>query len=185
MPSSGNKPNSEGGVDYSTHHLLLIKEVPLSFDLLREELQHHLDICAYVNQGDSFPECMARIALKLDIALDGIYEIGPLSEVLLEALRNRRFHPESPHLRAKGLIDVELLETQGELKLQERNRDVVTIAPEGSVIVESNNTRLSDTVSNLESSKDSSRDIADSVGRSGENKNKIGSLREGLLQADD
>lgn len=124
--------------DYNneTHHLIELKEVPDSLVELRKELMYHSEITKYAQAGNTFEECLGLIALHLDIALDGTYDVGPLCEVLVTALRNKRMHPSQPHLRALGLIDVELIERSGSLELMERNREVTTIVPDDAIVTE-------------------------------------------------
>ena len=131
------RAREEARLDHTTHPLLEIKQVPTSLIQLREELQHHTDICEYAAKGTTFEECLGKIALQLDIALDGIYDMDPLCEVLLIALKNRRLHGRSPHLRAPGLVDVEMIETEGGLELTERDRSISTLAgSDGAVVIE-------------------------------------------------
>jgi hypothetical protein len=130
------KSNRSGGPNNDTHHLIALNEPPESLRQLREELAHHSDITEYAQHGVSFGDCLGRIALKLDIALDGEYDCEPLCEVLVTALRNRRLHPTQPHLRAMGLMDVELVEKEDGISLEKRDRNVETKIPDGSVVVE-------------------------------------------------
>lgn len=130
-----NKPNSAGGYDDS-HHLVAIHQPPASLIALREELVYHPDIFEYAALGVDFEDVLGRIALKLDIALDGVYDVEPLCAVLVEAMRKRRFFPGNPSLRHKDLMDVELVEKEGKIELQERNRMVDTIVPDDAIIKE-------------------------------------------------
>ncbi len=122
--------------DHTTHHLLSLREPPSSLVALRQELAFHSDITDYAQHGADFGEVLGRIALKLDIALDGDYNAEDLCGVLVEALRHRRFFPDSPHLRAKGLVDVELIETETEVTLVKRDRNVQTVLPTDAIITE-------------------------------------------------
>jgi hypothetical protein len=129
-----NKKNSDGGYDDTTHSLVSFHEAPASLVALREELIHHSDITDVAQKGSTFEECLGLIALQLDIALDGFYDVEPLCKMLVEALRNRRFHSSEPHKRASGLVDVELIEREGEVEIIKRDRTVETLAPEGSIV---------------------------------------------------
>lgn len=66
------------------------KYTPESLVTLRQELQHHLDICAKAEHCNSFEETMGMIAAELNIVLDGVYDVEELSAVLVEALRKRK-----------------------------------------------------------------------------------------------
>jgi hypothetical protein len=123
MTKSPIKSNEHGGNDYDSHYLLAIKEVPTSLIELRREMGYHPDICAIAIKEDTFSTVLASIALQLDIALDGTYDVGPLCEMLVEALRSKRFNTVSratPHLRSSKLMNVELVETASEITLVER-----------------------------------------------------------------
>jgi hypothetical protein len=130
------KKNGDGGYDETTHHLIALHEPPDSLSELRKELAFHPDISSYAQEGLTFEDCLGRIALKLDIVLDGDYEVGPLCEVLVTALRARKSHTTAPHLRHSSLIDVELVEKEGEMEIVERDRAVQTVVPTGSVVKE-------------------------------------------------
>lgn len=120
------------GEDRSNAYLSL-KVPPPSIIALREELTHHQDIYDYAIQGTSFEDCMAKIAEKLDILLEGMYDAEKLAEVLVEALRNRRFHGNQPHLRSKHLVNVELVERKGTMTIEKVEGDIGTIAGTASV----------------------------------------------------
>lgn len=115
------------GEDRTTHSRLVIKVPPPELIELRKELTLHKDIYDYAIQGNTFEECCGKIAEKLDILLDGLYDGDKLCGLLLEALRNRRFHGNQPHLRAKDLVNVELIERQGTITIEEVKEG--TIAP--------------------------------------------------------
>ena len=133
-----NSSNAKGG-HHSPHYLIGLHEPPDSLVALRQELMFHPDICEYAMLGANFEECMGRIALKLDIALDGEYEVYSLCEVLVESLRNKRMHPKAPHLRHAALIDVELVEKEGTVELYNRNREEELPLPANDVIVTETN----------------------------------------------
>lgn len=108
-----------------SHANLVIKMLPDSLIALREELAHHQDISDYASQGRDFGDCLGRIGTKLDIALDGDYDVDSLSEILLSALRGRRFghHPEYTRKRL-GLVPAELVERAGELSLETQKNTI-------------------------------------------------------------
>lgn len=127
------------GEDRTTHSRLVLKVPPPELIALREELPLHKDIYDYAIKGSNFEDCMARIAEKLDILLDGLYNGDKLCGVLLEALRNRRFHGNQPHLRAPGLVNVELVERAGSVTLEAVKEGTIAppaIIPEQHKIIE-------------------------------------------------
>jgi hypothetical protein len=141
---SVNKPNSAGGPNQDTHHLVDLKEPPASLVALRDELQRHMDIVEYAQQGQTFEECLGRIALKLDIVMDGLYDADSVCAMLVDALRHRRFYGNTPHLRAPGLVDVEIVETDALISLILRDRSAPNLAPEGSIVTEIDTTGPAD-----------------------------------------
>lgn len=122
---------SQIGTYDNSHHLLEIKQIPDSLTQLRQELTlpQNKDIFDYAMKGDSIEECLARIAVMLDIVLDGLYDMSPLCDVLLTAMRNRANHPNQPHLRVAGLVEAEIIETDGEVTLHEVSKEVPELAP--------------------------------------------------------
>lgn len=107
------------GYDNDTHHLIQLKIPPPSLIQLREELQkpENAAISEFAAQGNTFEECIARLAIKLDIVLDGEYDGAELCDVLVTALRNRKLHGMNPHLRDKRLVGAEIVETDGNVVL--------------------------------------------------------------------
>lgn len=138
------KPNNSGGTDNDTHYLIQLKEAPDSLIALREELLKHPDICEYAVQGDTFEDCLGRIALKLDIALDGMYDIQPLCAMLVSVLRKRHMFGANPHLRHKGLISAELVETEKGVELREAGPEVTV--PADAVVLRSDTSESIPTV---------------------------------------
>lgn len=67
------------------------REPPASLVALRKELAlpQHKELYDYGIQGRNFEECLARIAHKLGIALDGFYDVPELCDVLLTVLRRK------------------------------------------------------------------------------------------------
>ena len=116
------------GVDHSTNELLSLYRPPDSLVALRQELLNHPDISAYAKEGATFEDCIGRIALKLDIVLDGAYDGDKLCAMLAEALRNRGSNTMTPHLRATGLVNAEIVETEKGISLEKVQTEVGIIA---------------------------------------------------------
>lgn len=134
---ASNRPNNDGGGDLTTHHLIALHEPPESLTALRNELAFHPDLVSKIYDQPTFETVLAALCTQLDIVVDGLYDVGPLCSMLVSALRNRRFNPGSPHLRADGLVDVELIEKEGSVELVKRDRSIETVAPkEGAVVVD-------------------------------------------------
>lgn len=122
------KTNING--EYNTsHHLLEIKEAPSGLIHLRRELAkpQHSDISSAAQLETTFEGSLATIAEKLDIVVDGMYDVEPLCEMLATALENR-FNVSSlmPQLRAPGLVSAEIVEKEGEVELNETEITAVT-----------------------------------------------------------
>jgi hypothetical protein len=128
--------NSSGGYDKDTHYLLSIHEPPASLVALRIELVKHPDIYLAAQKSSTFEESLAIIGEKLDIVLDGDYDVEPLCAMLVDCLRKRGRHKDSPHLRHASLIDAEIIETEKGITLATRDRGVSTELPPGSVLTE-------------------------------------------------
>lgn len=111
--------HDKGGAD-SPHHLVELRQPPASLTTLREELAlpQNKDISEYAIQGKTFEECIGRVAMFLAIVLDGDYDVGPLCSVLVDAMRNRHLTSTTPHLAAAGLVNVELVEREGDVTLE-------------------------------------------------------------------
>lgn len=96
------------------HHLIEIKEPGYAIQALRHYLSEpwNSDIFDYAIQGRDFEECLARIAEKLDILLDGDYDAENLCAVLAAALKNRKKPgtANQPWLRVPGLVSAEITE---------------------------------------------------------------------------
>ncbi len=136
------KDMNQGGVDTDTHHLVLLKESPDSLVELRKELCYHPDITEFAQKGSDFSECLGLIAVKLDIALDGVYDCGPLCEILVAALRNKRFGRQT-HQGIAGLTQSELIETETSLELSKHDPEVSTILPKDAIVVHTNEPKVS------------------------------------------
>lgn len=94
------------------HHLIHEKVVPDSLLALRQELllPHHRDIFLAAQKERSFEEALGMIAAKLDILLDGDYNVPDLCELLVKALRTRALHGNNPAAIDPRLIAVEIVE---------------------------------------------------------------------------
>lgn len=134
--------SSTGGFDNTSHPLINFHEPPGSLTALRQELANHPDIVEKAILGTSFEDCLGIIALHLDIALDGMYDVEPLCSMLVEVLRKRRFFPTSPHLRHSSLVDAELIETEGLVSIEKRDRNVTTIIPEDTILTDTGSSRV-------------------------------------------
>lgn len=128
--------NSDGGL-HEPLATVRLHEPPDSLVALREELLHHPDICEYAKDATSFEDVLGKIALKLDIILDGLYDVADICAMLTTALKGRYSNTSTPHLRAFGLQDVELVEREGSVSIEKRNREEIIAAPEGSIRIES------------------------------------------------
>ena len=118
---SDNK-NFGGYID--EHHLIELKQPPSSLVELRNLLQQpeFKDIREKAEAAATFEEALGVIALQLDILLDGTYDVGPLCKVLVAALTNREKFKSTPHLRAEGLIDVELVERKDTVAVERKKQ---------------------------------------------------------------
>lgn len=124
-------PSSNYGYDNETHHLIQIKVPPPSLIALRDELAkpENKDISDYAIQGNTFEECVGRIAEKLDILLDGLYDGADLCDLLVSAMRSRGTHLAQPHKRDSRLVNAELVETENEVTVTQIEDNAVTLAP--------------------------------------------------------
>lgn len=106
----------------NNHPLIEEKVIPASLVALRLELNEprHAALCAEAMKGKSFEECLGILAARLDIAVDGAYEVSDLAEVLYLALINRKPGAvQNHHLRDSRLVNAELKETATRLSLEE------------------------------------------------------------------
>lgn len=96
--------------------ILQIKDLPEELIELRKELLNHPDILAASQAAKTFEDALGIVAMKLNIALDGLYDVQDLCSMLLGALRNRNVDralvPNIP-----GLQTVELVETDTEISM--------------------------------------------------------------------
>lgn len=118
-----------------SHHLLSLKQIPDTLLELRKELALHTDISEFASQGNTFEDCLGRIGAKLDIALDGDYDVEDLCGLLLRALRLRRFGYPGSHIhRTLGLASAQLVERADGVSL-EAHQDV-SLPPEEVIVTE-------------------------------------------------
>ena len=93
--------DEKASYDTSTHHLLQLKNIPAGLVALREELQlpKHADIMQAAAKGATFEESIGIIAAQLGIALNDVYDVGPLCSKLAQALKQRFIKmPTAPEL---------------------------------------------------------------------------------------
>lgn len=112
---------NNGGYD-DGHSLLELKLIPDSLTRLRNLIQQpeNKDICDYAEQGATFEDCCARIGTFLGIVLDGTYDAAPLCTMLCEAIEGRKVagYSSNPAGASSSLVSAEIVETQGELRLE-------------------------------------------------------------------
>lgn len=125
---------SDKKADHDTHHLLDLRRPPDNLVALREELIKHEDICQFAQQGKTFEECLGLIALKLDIALDGEYDVSDLCGMLTTALRCRSSGYSDAIRTLPGMVGVELVETADGVILQESGAAIKL--PPGAVVTD-------------------------------------------------
>lgn len=105
-----------------SHPYLILKETPPALIELRRilSLVANIDLYQAGITGDNIGDCLGRIAAKLDIAMDGYYEIPEVCEMLVEAIGNRGKFSSQPHLRAAGLVNAELVEREGTVEIERK-----------------------------------------------------------------
>lgn len=95
---------------------LEIKFLPPELVELRKEIIKHSDILAVVQNAKTFEDGLGGIAAKLNIALDGLYDVPDLCRLLIDALHNRNVDRAlAPNIA--GLQSVEMVETDKEISL--------------------------------------------------------------------
>lgn len=119
MLASSTTRQQPWGPDTKSHHLLEIRNPPTVMKVFREELAKHTDIYAKAQKGKDFGECLGIVAAELSIALDGEYDVIPLLEILVKALRNRNITGLSAHMIDSSLVQVELVERKNAITLEE------------------------------------------------------------------
>lgn len=123
MSVSKNPQNKQlnGAEDRETHQLLLIKEVPDSLVAFRKELikPEHTDIFLTAMGAPTFELAIAAVAAKLDIVLDGDYDVGPLCAILTTALEQKGKGQALRFEGIPGLVDnVEIVERENGINLE-------------------------------------------------------------------
>ena len=83
--------SKKGYNDLKTHHLIELREPPASVIALRHELYKpvHLDIYNAAFDQPNFETALATIATKLNVIVDGTYDVWRICEMLAEKLRKR------------------------------------------------------------------------------------------------
>jgi hypothetical protein len=105
------------------------KEPPASLVALRDELPKHPLIYNEAIKGRNFEECLATIAYMLDIALDGMYDVADLCDLLVTELRRigtisvdgTSVAKKDPRLVAATLVEMKdrIVIERGTLEIQE------------------------------------------------------------------
>lgn len=128
ISNPGTFRHSFWGEDRESHHLIIKKIAPQSVQELAKRLQQpqHRDIHNEAIKQQTFADCLGTIAAMLDIALDGIYDVPDLAELLCQAMDKRGTLGNSPHLLNRNLVNVELIEREKSMELVEAGG---TIAP--------------------------------------------------------
>lgn len=110
-----------------THHLIEIREPPPSIVELRNLLQEaqHADLFEASKAGKDFGESLGILAARLDIALDGDYDVDNLCRMLVTCLKARFVNVSTPHLRSPGLVNARLEEAENEIRLVEAVENTV------------------------------------------------------------
>lgn len=118
--------NNGYGSTKNEHHLILEKFTPESLVALRTELARpcNRDISERAARESTFEGALATIGECLDIALDGVYDVAELCDVLASAMRKRHLHGSQPHLRDSRLVNVEMVERAGTVQLEEVHGDM-------------------------------------------------------------
>lgn len=113
--------------DHSTHYLLSLSEPPASLVALRDELKFHPEVTEYAIQGANFEECLGRIGVKLDVALDGEYDAEKLCALFVDLLRCTRIavYSREAVLAKHGMVAAELVETKDGVQLEEHKTTVL------------------------------------------------------------
>lgn len=88
--------------------------VPKSVEALREELKKHPDIYDYAILGTTFEDCLGRIAVKVNLILDGYYDVDDLCDKLIQLMKKHK-----PLIINSASMETSILSPQGELILPE------------------------------------------------------------------
>lgn len=130
--------DKKSAINNETHYLLEIREPGSALVELRHQLQlvWNSDIAKYAARGSSFEACLGILASHLDIAVDGMYDADDLCDLLASALKNRfTVRSTQPHLRDSRLMNVELVEREGDITVEvvDNELDVGVVAPSSPV----------------------------------------------------
>lgn len=119
------------GEDRSNPNLVR-KIAPEAVEELAKRLQQpqHADISAYANSFPTFSECLGAIAAKLDILLEGDYNVPDLCELLCRAMDARGTLGNTPHKLDSRLVNAEILERPKSIEILETSGEIGTIAPQ-------------------------------------------------------
>lgn len=103
-----------------THHLMEIKQLPASLIELQKEitLPQHRDIYNAAFAEKTFELALGMLAAKVDILLDGSYDVPKLCELLVTALRTRRVAGANPSAMHPDLVPVDLVEKEDSLAVE-------------------------------------------------------------------
>lgn len=91
--NSNSKDNPEiNGAWNLSHPNLAIKMLPSSLIALRQELTKpwNVEIFEAANKESTFEGSLGTIAEKLGIVVDGLYDVGPFCERMMDELVKRR-----------------------------------------------------------------------------------------------
>lgn len=115
-----NKP-PDFQVDNSNPYLQ-VKVTPETWNEFVRELNsgRHSDIVKEAQKCLSFSEVIGTVAAKLDIVLDGSYDMLPTCAMLLSALQRKVSGNTQPHNLDPSLVPVNLIEREGSLTLEEK-----------------------------------------------------------------
>ena len=102
------------------HHLIEEKRLPESFIELQRELAlpHNEAVSKEAAKAGSFEEALGTIAALCDIALDGLYEVPDLCDLLVKALRAGKGVKGAASKISEKLVSAELIEREGEVSLE-------------------------------------------------------------------
>lgn len=133
LKAEAKKAETNWGEDRTSHPLIVIREPPPALVRMREalQLQCNTDIYQAAEKGANFEECLAIIATKLSIALDGYYDVPDLCGKLAIALENRTFNNFNKtlmHEQFSGLLNAAMIEREGSVELMEFNEAVKVLA---------------------------------------------------------
>lgn len=94
-----------------THPLIHIKDIPPEFIALQKELNkdENFDVAFEARKAGNIEEALGTIAAKLNIALDGLYDVPDICNILAKALAKRggNIHPSQidPRLKIAQVVE--------------------------------------------------------------------------------